>query len=258
MIPRLVWAPLATLAVAYGGICGWMYAKQGDMIYFPQFTRVDASQTDFAMERDGVALRGWVVNPGKAQAIVYFGGNGERIEGNREDFLRWFPDHSVYLVAYRGYGASDGEPSEEALLGDALAIFDKAQSQHPGQTVAVIGRSLGTGVASYVASQRPVAKLALITPFDSLAEVGQAHYSWLPVRWLSTNRYESANFLRKYEGSLLVIRAGKDEVIPAASTDRLIAALPSAPQVVALPEADHNDLRDDPAYGKALSDFIAN
>lgn len=258
MNARLVWAPLATLAVAYGGICGWMYAKQRDMMYFPQFTRVDAAQTDFAIGRDGVTLRGWLVNPGKSRAIVYFGGNGERVEDNREDFLRWFPDSSVYLLAYRGYGASEGRPSEEALFGDALALFDEAQSHHPGQPVAVIGRSLGSGVASYVASQRSVAKLALITPFDSLAEVGQAHYSWLPVRWLSTDRYESANHLRKYQGPLLVIRAGKDEVIPAASTDRLIASLPSAPRVVALPEASHNDLASDPAYGKTLSDFMAH
>lgn len=257
MIPKFVWLPVALLALGYAGVCGLMYLKQREMMYFPQFTRVDAAQTDFAIERDGVALRGWVVNPGKARAIVYFGGNGERIEGNREDFLRWFPDHSVYLVAYRGYGASDGQPSEQALLGDALAIFDKAQSQHPGEPVAVVGRSLGSGVASYIASQRPVAKLALITPFDSLAEVGQAHYSWLPVRWLSTDRYESARYLRKYRGALLVIRAGRDEVIPAASTDRLIESLSSAPQVVALPEAGHNDLDSDPMYGRALSHFIA-
>ena len=257
MISKFIWLPLALFAAGYGGLCAWMYVKQRDLMYFPQFTQAQAAQTDFAIERGGVTLRGWLINPGKTRAIVYFGGNGERIEGNREDFLRWFPEHSVYLVAYRGYGASEGQPSEQALLGDALAIFDKAQSQHPGQSVAVIGRSLGSGVASYVASQRPVAKLVLITPFDSFAEVGQAHYGWLPVRWLSTDRYESANYLRKYKGPLLVIRAGKDEVIPAASTDRLIEALPSAPRMVAIPGAGHNGLDSDPAYGKALSDFMA-
>lgn len=258
MIPKFVWLPVAVLALGYAAVCGLMYLKQREMMYFPQFTRVEAAQTDFAIERDGVALRGWAVNRGKARAIVYFGGNAERIEDNREDFRHWFPDHSVYLVAYRGYGASEGKPSERALLDDAVAIFDKAQSQHPGQPIAAIGRSLGSGVASYVASQRPVAKLALITPFDSLAEVGQYHYGWLPVRWLSTDRYESARYLRRYQGPLLVIRAGRDEVIPAANTDRLIAALPSPPQVVSIPEAGHNDLGSDPAFGKALADFMAH
>lgn len=254
---RSVLVPLAMLAMAYAGICAWMYFKQRDMMYFPQFTRVDAAQTDFAIEREDVTLRGWVLNPGKPRAIVYFGGNGERIEGNREDFLRWFPDDSVYLVAYRGYGASEGEPSEQALLGDALAIFDKARSQHPGQPVSVVGRSLGSGVASYVASKRSVAKLVLITPFDSLAAVGQSHYRWFPVSWLARDRYESVRYLPQYKGPLLVIRAGRDEVIPAANTDRLIASLPSRPQIVELAEAGHNDLDADPAYGRALSEFVA-
>ncbi len=257
MIPKSIWIPLALLALGYAGICGLMYFKQREMMYFPQFTRIDAAETDFAIEREGVVLRGWLINPGKPRAIVYFGGNGERIEGNRADFQRWFPEHTVYLVAYRGYGASGGEPSEAALLGEALAVFDKAQSQHPSSQVAAIGRSLGSGVASYVASKRPVAKLALITPFDSLAEVGQYHYRWLPVRWLSTDRYESSRYLRDYASPLLVIRADEDEVIPAASTDRLIASLRSAPQVVAIRGAGHNDLGSDPAYGKALSEFIA-
>lgn len=198
-----------------------------------------------------------MVNPGEPAALVYFGGNGERVEDNRDDFARWFPDRSVYLVAYRGYGASDGEPGQQALLGDALAVFDHVAAAHPVAPVAVIGRSLGSGVASYVASRRPVAHLALITPFDSLADVAQAHYPWLPVRWLLTERYPSIDYLRAYAGPLLIVRAGADDVVPAARTDRLIASLPHPPQVVAIPRAGHNDLSADPRYGRALAGFIS-
>lgn len=253
---KSVWALLALLALAYAGICALMYFKQRDMMYYPQFTRVERAQTDFSIEREAVVLRGWVANPGKPDAIVYFGGNGESVQNNREDFARWFPDRSIYLVAYRGYGASDGRPSERAIFDDALAVFDRAQSNHPGRSVSVVGRSLGSGVAAYVASKRPVDRLVLVTPFDSLADVGQAHYRWLPVRWLATDRYDSVANLAGYERPILVVRAGRDEVIPAANTARLIASLRKPPQTVVLADAGHNDLSDDPAYGEALAAFL--
>ena len=110
------------------------------------------------------------------------------------------------------------------------------------RAIAVIGRSLGSGVASHVAAQRPVARLVLVTPFDSLADVGQAHYRWLPVRWLVKDRYESARYLAKYHGPVLVIRAGRDQVIPAASTHRLIASLPRRRRSSSCPRPTTNDL----------------
>jgi alpha-beta hydrolase superfamily lysophospholipase len=143
-------------------------------------------------------LRGWVVNRDQPDPILYFGGNAERIEANREDFARMFPGRSVYLVAYRGYGASTGEPGEAALVPDALAVFDEVQRRHPGQRIAVIGRSLGSGIASQVAGQRPVARLALITPFDSMIGAAKTHYPIFPVDWLLDERYESAKALRGF------------------------------------------------------------
>lgn len=245
----------AALALGYLGLCAWMYARQRDFTYFPQFTRVDERDTNLELRRGGTTLRGWVVNPGRPNAILYFGGNAERIELSRGDFASWFPDHSVYLLAYRGYGASDGSPTEKDLFADALALFDHVNTRHAGP-IAVVGRSLGSGVASYVSSERPVARLALITPFDSLANVASAHYPWLPVRTLFRERYESTRYLSGYRGPILVIRAGRDEVIPAGSTDRLIAALASSPEIVDLPKADHNSIGDDPAYRKALTTFV--
>lgn len=250
-------ALVALPVLAYAGLCGWMYARQHDLMYYPQLTRADVGQTDFGIARNGVMLNGWLVNIGKPNAIIYFGGNAERIEAMRDEFARWFPDSSVYLVPYRGYGASEGTPSEPVLLDDALAVYDQVRARQPGAPITLIGRSLGSGVASYVASQRPVAKLVLVTPFDSMANVVQAHYRWLPARWLAQDRYESARHLANYAGPVLVIRAGRDRVIPPANTDRLIAALAKPPQVVNLPEADHNSIDADPGYGAAMAAFVA-
>lgn len=246
---------IGLLAAGYIGLCAWLYLSQRSLIYFPQFTGVDARATDIEIRRDDVTLRGWVVNPGRPAAIIYFGGNAERIERGRDAFAAWFPGHSVYLVAYRGYGASEGSPRETDLLADAVAVYDQVRARHEGP-IAVVGRSLGSGVASYLASQRPVARLALVTPFDSMAAMGAAHYPWLPVRWLLRDRYESTRHLSSYQGPVLVIRAGRDTIVPPANTGRLVRSLRSRPTVVVLPAADHNTLDDDPGYRAALVRFL--
>lgn len=256
MLSKTLLIFLALSALLYMALCALLYAKQRALIYFPEATRVAATQTDISIDRGDAVLRGWVVNPGRQRAILYFGGNGESVELNRGDFAQHFPECSTYLIAYRGYGASEGQPSQDALFADALAIYDHVRQRHPQAPIAVIGRSLGSGIASYLASQRPVDRLVLVTPFDSLADVGQTHYPLFPVRWLVRDRYESFRHLPQYPGPLMVIRAPKDAVIPARHTDRLIAELPRKPEIVEFPQADHNNLSEDPRYWRSLRAFM--
>jgi pimeloyl-ACP methyl ester carboxylesterase len=123
--------------------------------------------------------------------------------------------------------------------------------------VDVIGRSLGSGVAAYVAGQRAVPHLVLVTPFDSLVHVGQLHYPWLPARWLMRERFDSATYLKSHHGQTLVLRAGHDTVVPAAATDALLATLPADRQtVVAFARDDHITISAAPNYWPAMADFM--
>ncbi len=256
VVRKTMFKLLVLLFLAYAGAVLLLYLQQRSLMYFPQATCTAATDANFALDSDGLRLRGWVLNPGRPQAILYFGGNAESVEANREDFARWFGDSTVYLLPYRGYGANPGRPDERALYRDALALYDHVRRQQPQAPIAVIGRSLGTGVASHVAAQRAVSRLVLVTPFDSMAEVAQAHYPWLPVRWLVRDRYDSVVHLAGYQGPLLVVRAGRDRVVPAANTQRLIASLRTPPRVLELPGADHDSVQDFPVYGEALAAFL--
>jgi pimeloyl-ACP methyl ester carboxylesterase len=256
MIRFLMIAAIAA-ALAYAGACWYLHAKQRQLIYYGWTTTADAADTDFVLQRSDATLRGWVVNRDRPDPILYFGGNAERIEANRGDFARLFPERSVYLVAYRGYGASTGEPGEASLVPDALAVFDQVQRQHPGQRIAVIGRSLGSGIASQVAAQRQVERLALITPFDSMVGAAKAHYPIVPVDWLLNERYESAKALHAFRKPILIVHGGRDEVVPETCTQRLIAALPALPKTVRIATADHNDISNHPEFDAALSAFMA-
>jgi len=244
------------LVAAYVAASLLLYAQQRSMIYLGGFTRTDVAQTDLAIERDGVTLRGWMVNPGQSRAVIYFGGNAESIQDNRSALASAPPGTTSYLLAYRGYGASEGEATEPLLLADAEALYDHVQVRHPRAPISVIGRSLGSGVASHLAARRPVARVVLVTPFDSLVAVAKSHYPFMPVGLLMRERYESFRKLPLHQGPFLILRAEHDEIVPASSTYRLVEALPREATVVVLEGTGHNTLSSDPDYWNLISRFL--
>src|SRR5581483_3606208 len=108
----------------------------------------------------------------------------------------------------RGYGGSSGKASEAALFEDGLTLFDEVQKAHP--QVEVVGRSLGSGVAVYVASLRPAARLVLVTPYDSIAEIGARQFPFVPVKWLLLDRFESWKYAPQVTAPTLIIAAEHD------------------------------------------------
>ncbi len=103
------------------------------------------------------------------KAILSLGGNGEDVSRNLTSFGEWFPEHALYLLHYRGYGGSTGLPTEQSNHADAAALFKTIFTEHP--EVAIIGRSLGTGIAVRLASERPASRLVLMTPYDSIEDL---------------------------------------------------------------------------------------
>jgi pimeloyl-ACP methyl ester carboxylesterase len=251
---RVLGVFIAALLCLYAAVCAYLYAAQRHLIYLPESSRQAQQTPDFVMSRDGVVLRGWVVNPGQTKALLYFGGNAERIENLRGDFSRWFPDRTIYLLPYRGYGMSSGEPGETALISDALALYDNVAAHHTG--VAVIGRSLGSGIAVQLAARRPLERLALVTPFDSLLRVAQEAYPFMPVSLLLNDRYESWRFAGQVHCPVLVLRAGDDQLISAARTAHLVASFAAPPEELVMAGAGHNSIQEDPAYQRALRAFL--
>jgi pimeloyl-ACP methyl ester carboxylesterase len=164
------------------------------------------------------------------------------------------PGYSVYLVPYRGYGPNAGEPTEAGLYADALAEYAYVQARHAH--VSVIGRSLGTGVATYLASQRAVAKLVLVTPYDSIVNIAQGRYPIYPVSWLMKDRYESWRRVGSITAHTLVILADGDQIVPRANSDVLIADFHPKPEVVVVPHANHNNLTNSATYVQAIEGFM--
>jgi pimeloyl-ACP methyl ester carboxylesterase len=245
----------AAFAVVYALLCGWMYATQRLQMYFPTPPTEAARAQAWWVERTGERIKVWVVARPGPSALLYFGGNAEDVAGTVDTLIEAIPDHSLYLVNYRGYGGSTGRPTEAGLREDALAIYDELQRRH--EDVAVMGRSLGSGVAVQLASERPVERLVLVTAFDSLADVAASHFPWLPVRLLLKDRYESAARAHDVGARVLLVTAVDDEIIPSARSDALAAAFqPGQVERVVVPAVGHNTLDLSPAYLDAVRRFL--
>ncbi len=246
---------VATGLTLYLSVGAWLYVRQRRLIYYPVVHDGDFAAEAVRLVNDGVELHGWQLNPGRDRALIYFGGNSEMVTHRCAFFEDVFRDYSVFLFNYRGYGLSQGSPSEAALCADALAIFDWLRARHA--SVAAYGRSLGSGVAVYLAAHRPLEKLLLLTPYDSVAEVAQRLYPIFPARWLLKDRFDSAALAGRIEVPVMIASAEHDREIPLAHTLALRARFTRAPlRYVEIAGAAHNDVVDFPAYRDAVREFV--
>ncbi len=248
-------AALVALAVlAYAGMCGLLYAAQGTVLYHPSPLLFEPDAQAIAVEGKSGPLRGWVVNPGQADALVYYGGNGESLERDVEFFRTQLPGRSTYLVPYRGYGPNAGTPGERDIEADALAVFDFVRSRHA--RIAVAGRSLGSGVATYVAARRPIDRIVLVTPYDSILNVAKERYGMFPVSLLLRDRYESWRNAARITAPALVLLASNDLAIPRPRSDALIESLRHGKTTIVIPHSDHNNLSNSALYAASIRDFL--
>ncbi len=232
-----------------------LYLLQRKFLYFPQPAAAVHGVTEISFDTNGEQLRGWVVNEGRPKALMYYGGNAENIESNIALFKTELPDHTVYLIPYRGFGNSTGYPTEVYLYHDALFIFDRVKDNH--QHISLIGRSLGTGVATYVAANRQVEKLILVTPFDSVVNVAKSVYWMFPVSLLIQDKFASINRVENISAETYIFIAEKDRVIPRVRTEQLIAQFTDQLKgTIIVPGAAHNDISQYPEYIAGLKQVL--
>ncbi len=233
--------------LAYCGLCAALFLYQRKLIYLPQPRTPVSGATVITLPVDGARVLVTAQPRSGPKALLYFGGNAEDVAVSLPGLASTFADHAVYLLHYRGYGGSSGSPSEAALIADALALFDQVRSEHPH--IVVVGRSLGSGVAVHLASLRPVARLVLVTPYDSLLDLAAAQFAYVPVRWLLRDKFESWRYAPLIEVPTLVVVAEHDEVIPRKSTDALLSHFRAGVATFkVIAGASHNSLLENPAY----------
>lgn len=262
MKPHYKWASasLIGLAASYAALVALVYARQEKLLFQPTkehplrhlfMEKFGSRAHEYTMAANAAhpRLKGWMVNSiGESDTVViYFGGNAENIDSVL--FLASnVPEVTMLSMHYRGYGMSDGAPSEEGLFKDAVRIIDHVHADFPKKKIVLFGRSLGSGVAVYAAAQRPdiVDHVILTTPFDSMTAVAKRHYAWVPVNRLLRHRFDSLANAPKVKAPTTIVVAGQDMYIPIEHAKRLADTLEKHTMVDwhEVQAADHRTIHD--------------
>ena len=245
---------------------------QRQLIYFPS----KAGEQDLLQQAARIGVEVWRNEQGSAigwkpvkehsalkRMLVFHGNAGYAL--HREYFVAGFQalseEWDVFLFEYPGYGARSGRPSEatfKAGAADALESLLRSDTR----PIYVLGESLGSGVACYLAGTFPgqVAGLLLVTPFSSLADVAAHHYPFLPVRTLLSDRYDSVEALSHYKGPVAFLLAGSDEVVPTKLGRQLYESYSGPKWLRVEAHAGHNSIPYDPgaAWWGEVSKFLGS
>lgn len=238
----------------------FMYYSQRSFIFFPTSDRHSGHREEqvenITIQSGSVSLGGWLVNPklAKEKLIIYYGGNAEDIFQNIDEY-RDIQAASLF-VAYRGYGPSSGKPGQKELFEDSLIVLDEMVERYTPEKLFLVGRSLGSGVACYVASERNVQGVILITPYDSIVNVARQSFWWLPVGLLLQHRFTSTQYIGSVPCPILVLYGGLDEVVQPQRTMNLLRHIKGEKEIQFIERADHSSIDMFPEYWESILRFI--
>lgn len=242
-------------AIIYVVVCAILFVNQRSIIYAPTQLPEAALQFVEKLSTSDAELALSVRNGSGRDAIIYFGGNAEDVSRRLRALGNFFPEHGVFLQHYRGYGGSTGEPSEMVLHADAQAVYDLVQSRY--ENIVVIGRSLGSGVAIRLAANNPVSHLVLLTPYDSILNVGKGLFPFVPMKLLLVDEFQSVRYAPEIEIPTLIIKAENDRVVPHHLTDALIEEfIPGVVSTVTIEGAEHNSIWGFEDTYRYMTDFL--
>ncbi len=242
------------IVIGYGVLIAYVYFNQANLLYLPNLpSRELMANPTLAMlpyedvqlvTEDNVNLHGWFIPANEARAtVLFFHGNAGNIS-HRLDTLKIFYHLGLntLIIDYRGYGQSEGKPTEQGTYRDADAAWKYLTKQRniPAKEIILFGRSVGGAVAAELASRKQPAALILESTFTSVADIAADIYPFLPVRWISNLDYNTRDRLATINSPVLVVHSKEDDIIPYKHGKALFAAANKPKQLLTL-KGGHND-----------------
>ena len=262
---------LLIAVVLYTGIAALIYFRQDGLIYYPEIAgralgaspqRIGLAYEDVELRsEDGVRLHGWFIpNEDARGTLLFLHGNAGNIS-HRLDSIELFHrmNLNVLIIDYRGYGQSEGKPSEKGTYLDAEAawFYLVVTRGIAADEIVVFGRSLGASIAAWLASRQRPAALILESSFSSVPSMAQRLYPFLPVKWLSRFSYDTRHYVAGIACPLLVAHSRNDEIISYAEGRSVYDAAPANKRFLEM-RGGHNDgfIASGQAYRDGIRDFI--
>ena len=259
---RFALSLLGLAVLGYVVIVAFVYFRQEKLIFSTvplspdhQFSIPDALEVKVPVtgaQLSAVHLR--LPNP---KGVVFF------LHGNSGNLQTWLTgvdfyrrvNYDLFMIDYRGYGKSSGRIESEAQLHDDMRVaWSKVAPLYAGKKLVVYGRSLGTGLAAKLSSDVQPDLTVLVSPYESLKAMGDAHYPWLPGL---VNRYtmRTDEWLPAIKGPVMIEHGDVDTLISLSHGERL-KKIRAGTELVVVPGAGHNDIHKFPIYLDTLSERL--
>jgi len=254
------------LVGGYASVLLLLFVAQRNLMYHPSKIVPEPGlygASDMQVVRiatpDGFDLHCWWKAPSRPDrtTFIYYHGNAGNI-GDRAFKVRHYLDvgYGVLLVGYRYNAATGGKPSEAGLYTDGKAAYDFVRGRGvPAERIIAYGESLGSGVATKIATTNDVGAVVLEAPYTSIGDVAQTHYWYVPAKWLMIDRFDSLSRINKLTVPLLILHGEADALIPVKFGRKLFETAHEPKEVHFVPGGGHADLYD---FGvdRIILDFV--
>lgn len=267
-INRLMTSLLFILCGVYFGILILLFLMQSKLVYFPS-KEIVCTPADIRLQyeditmktSDGLNLNAWYI-PAKSQVgtVLFCHGNGGNISYSLDvaETLNKL-NLNVLIFDYRGYGKSEGSPTENGTYTDAETAYQwlLKDKNIPENSIIVMGRSLGAAIAANLAKNHSPRILILESGFSSTPDVAAKQYPIFPVRLLCRYKYKTAEYVKDIKCPLLVVHSTEDEIIPYANGKRIFNSAKEPKEFLVI-KGSHNEGYSDSgdSYVNGLRNFI--
>jgi uncharacterized protein len=245
---------IITLAFGYLTVISALYGMQRSLLYGSETNRMGLTPAEAGLGEaqsltlttaDGEQLSAWFVAPiddGKPVYLYFHGKDGSLRQRVRQIQAMSLGGMGVLAIDYRGFGASTGTPTETGLYRDSETAYQWLRGRvEPGRIV-IVGESLGTGVAVWLAAQKPAAALILKAPFTSAVDIAAERYPFVPVHWFMKDQFHSDQWISHVHIPVLVQHGERDTIVPVNYGKQLFALANSPKQIRLYPDAGHSNL----------------
>jgi len=242
-----------------------LYFYQEKLIFFPPSPINDVyqsvSKNEIELLINHQKIRGWKIKGDSNQhkIILYFGGNAEDVVYFNFEAEK-INAREYITFNYAGYGDSEGQPSQHIFYENAVNIYDAMISQYKinPDNIIIVGRSLGSSVATYLASQRKVSGLILITPFDSIEKMAANRFKVFPIKLIIKHPFPTIKYITQVTAPILMLSAVQDEIIPAENLKNLKQKIGKKSSYVDYKNIGHNTIQQHSNYYSDINKFIGS
>lgn len=266
----LVFIIISFIAIVLYVQSSFFFYNWHDEVSYNQLLKEESFE-EIRIDNNGKLLDGWLkynTNQDKSPLLIFFGGNAQNSSNTcysflKNDIYKYFEGYNVMIIDYPGYGLSEGTTSDKTMFNAALKIYDYASNLDyvDKDNIVILGYSIGTGVATYLASQRDVDGLILISPYDEALSLYNDTFNIFhgPLKLLARYKFDSKYYAQSVNVSPLIITSYHDEVINYNLTLNLVKYFNAVEKTIVLDNnVMHNDYFSQQEVLSNIHDYLQN